>query len=117
MSARLPEGFETLEPWVDTWVLPDSAARARKRQTTGIDEIRRFYEALLAEAPRALELLSARRLEELDGPTETLLKLLLALAEVGPAVEWYGQPGVVDGFDPEAFRLTLQIPDTEPQAP
>ena len=76
MSARLPEGFETLEPWVDGWVLPDSAARARKRQTTDIDEIRGFYEAVLAEAPRALELLSTRRLGELDTPTETLLKLL-----------------------------------------
>lgn len=116
MSARLPDGFQGLEPWVDEWVLPNSAARAEKRQHTAIEEIRAFYKAVLALAPSALELLSTQSLGELDETSENLLKLLLSLAEVGPAVEWYGQPGVVDGIDPGAFRLTVQISDTARQA-
>ncbi len=115
MTQTLPEGFEALEPFVRDWVLADSAARAQKRQETSIEAIRVFYDAALAHAPRALELLSARQLGALDEPAENLLKLLLSLAEVSPAVEWYGQPSVVDGYDPKGFRLTLQIPDLEPQ--
>ena len=68
-----PEGFEDLEIWLADWVLPDSAARARKRQESTIEEIRAFYEAMLARAPRALELLSARSLGELDPAAENLL--------------------------------------------
>lgn len=116
LNTRLPEGFEGLDLWVDQWVLADSAARAKKRQETAIEDIRLFYEAVLAEAPRALEFLSAKSLGELDEHSGNLLKLLLSLAEVGPAVEWYGQPAVVDGVDADVFRLTLQISDTERQA-
>lgn len=115
MNARLPEGFQSLDPWVDRWVLADSEARAQTRQETAMEDIRLFYEAALADAPRALEFLSAKSLGEIDEPSGNLLKLLLSLAEVGPAVEWYGQPSVVDGVDADVFRLTLQIPDTDRQ--
>ena len=35
----LPQEFRELEPWTQAWVLPDSVARAEKRQSTDYAEI------------------------------------------------------------------------------
>jgi len=32
------------------------------------------------------------------------LYLTLSLAEIAPAVEWYDQPTVIDGFDRRRYR-------------
>ena len=113
--SRLPDGFAELERWVEDWVLPDSRARAAKRQATAFVDIRAFYDALLPHAPRALATLAECRLGHLTEAEETLLKLMLSLAEIGPAVEWYGQAEVIDGFPAARFTLVEQILDNAAQ--
>lgn len=113
--SKLPEQFAALEPYIDAWVLDDSASRANKRRNTPYDEIKAFYDATLKLAPEALEILQHRRLGELSDQEECLLKLLLALAEVGPAVEWYQSANVIDGFPAHRFELVEQIPDCAEQ--
>jgi hypothetical protein len=46
---------------------------------------------------------------------ERLLKLMLSLAEVGPAVEWYNSPQVPDGFPVSRIRYLRLISDTAAQ--
>lgn len=116
MQPLLPEGFAMLEPFIDDWVLPDSRARSHRRQSTAYTDIERFYQAILPHAPAALALLSERQLGELTDAEERLLKLLLSLAEIGPAVEWYQSPQVLDGFPAEHFTLREQIPDNQAQS-
>jgi hypothetical protein len=111
----LPKGFKTLEPLVADWVLPDSRARLEKRLTTPPAVIRAFYDAMLDKAPRALSYLAERQLGELNEAEERLLKLLLSLAEMGPAVEWYGTGEYPDGFDARRFKLIEQMPDNAAQ--
>ncbi len=111
----LPKGFKSLSPLVEDWVLPDSRARLEKRLITPPQEIRKFYDAMLAKAPQALAYLGTRQLGELDAAEERLLKLLLSLAEMGPAVEWYGTGEYPDGFDARRFKLIEQIPDNQAQ--
>ena len=113
--ALLPKGFKSLQPLVADWVLPDSRARLEKRLTTPAPLIREFYDTMLAKAPEALAYLRERQLGELDAAEERLLKLLLSLAEMGPAVEWYGTGEYPDGFDARRFKLIEQIPDNQPQ--
>jgi hypothetical protein len=108
----LPPGYETLEPYLDTWILADSRARAEKRVSTAYSDIKEFYDAMLPLAPQALCYLADYQLGALDQAQERLLKLLLSLAEIGPAVEWYRQPTVVDGLDARRFPLKEQISDT-----
>jgi hypothetical protein len=86
MSGVLPPGFEALEPFVARWVLPDAAARMARRQECRIEELRAFYAAMLP------------------------------LAEVAPAVEWYNDPRVFDGFPVERISYLRQISDTAVQA-
>ncbi len=112
---NLPAAFDHLDDYLDRWALPDSRARQAARLEAGFDELQAFYDAMLPCAPAALEHLSAFPLGELPQAEENLLKLMLALAEIGPAVEWYGQPQVIDGFPAHRFRLVEQLSDTAPQ--
>lgn len=111
----LPTGFETLEGFVAEWALPDAAARMAKRQSSSIEDIRAFYDAMLPLGPKALDYLRQYPMGALPAEGECLLKLMLALAEVGPAVEWYDNPRVYDGFDVNRIRYLRQISDTAAQ--
>jgi hypothetical protein len=116
MGGRLPAGFEALEPFVADWALGDAVRRMAKRQASGIEEIRRFYAAMLPLGEAALAHLRQFQLGELPAQSETLLELMLSLAEVAPAVEWYGDPRVYNGFPIERIRYRRLIPDTAAQA-
>ena len=113
--SRLPAEFASLEHFVDDWVLSDSRARSTKRFGSDYGEVREFYDQMLAVAPAVLEYLSARQLGDMDEPDERLLKLMLSLAEIGPAIEWYEEVRVKDAFPPHRFTLTQQIPDCAAQ--
>ena len=115
-DTTLPPGFEALEPFVGDWVLPDSLARMAKRRASNMDEIKAFYDVAIARAESALNHLRAFPLGEIPPAEERLLKLMLALAEVGPAVEWFDSPHVYDGFDATKVRYIRTIPDTAAQA-
>ena len=114
--SSLPAGFEALEPYVADWALEGSLARMAKRRSSSMDDIRAFYAAAIADADRALAHLRAFKLGEVPPAEERLLKLMLSLAEVGPAVEWFDDPHVYDGFDATEIKYTRLIPDTAAQA-
>lgn len=116
MSGLLPPGFEAAEPFAAQWVLPDAAARMAKRQASRIEDLRQFYDAMLPLGEAALAYLRGFELGSVPDDVERLLKLMLALAEVAPAVEWYNDPRVYDGFPVERIRYIRQIPDTAAQA-
>lgn len=111
----LPAGFEALKPYVAEWVLPDAVARMARRQGSTIENIRSFYNAILPLGEKALDYLRGFPLGKLPPEGERLLKLMLSLAEVAPAVEWYNDPKVSDGFDVGRIRYLRQIHDTAAQ--
>lgn len=115
MDTSLPEGFAHLEKWAADWVQPDAAARMAKRQSSTIEEIRPFYQDMLDNGEKALGWLREYELGSLPPEGERLLKLMLALAEVAPAAEWYDSPHIYDGFPVERLRYRRQIPDTAAQ--
>jgi hypothetical protein len=115
-QGNLPAGFEALEPFVASWVLADASARMARRQSSDMAEIKRFYEAIVPLGERALDWLRPYKLGELPPEGERLLKLMLSLAEIGPAVEWFDNPAVYDGFPIERIRYVRQIPDCAAQA-
>jgi hypothetical protein len=44
----LPPGFESLEPFLGYWDRPTTDERWRQRTASTMEEIRRFYDAMLA---------------------------------------------------------------------
>lgn len=112
----LPEGFADLERFVTDWVHPDAEHRLGKRLSTSMDEIKEFYGAMLARGEAVLAWLRGYELGALSPEGENLLRLMLMLAEVAPAVEWYDNQRVYDGFPVERLRYLRQISDTAAQA-
>ncbi len=101
-EARLPEQFKDLEQWM-AWSLETEAERSDHRQASTMEDITAFYEAMLARMEEVLSYLEQFSLEELPDDAKRLFYLTLSLAEVAPAVEQFGQPSVVDGYDIKRF--------------
>lgn len=114
-DCELPPAFEALQPFCERWCLADAKARNAARVSATMEDIRAFYDGMLPHAPKALAHLSEKQLGALDAPDANLLKLLLSLAEIGPAVEWFGQPRVIDGYEESKFPLVLPLHDTDAQ--
>jgi hypothetical protein len=99
----LPEGFEDLERFA-AWALPTESERSEKRLSGRMEEISEFYAAMHAQMGAILQHLSRYDVNEIPEDAERLLYLTLSLAEIAPAVEWYDQPTVIDGFDRRRYR-------------
>ncbi len=80
-----------------------------------MDDIRDFYDVTTVHAERALAHLTTQQLGELPEQDGNLLRLMLSLAEIGPAFEWFNQPRVRDGCDESHFPLFIAIPDLAAQ--
>ncbi len=96
--AKLPSASSVLEQFGD-WVLATETARNAFRIASDYADIESFYVAAVARAEEAITYLEEIGLEKLQGPDLNLLNLLLSLAEVTPAVAYYGAPQVRGGFD------------------
>ena len=101
-GAGLPDGFEILES-VAAWSLRTETERIKRRQASSFAEIAEFRDAVLPELPRIFDYLNAKDLGMLSASDENLLFLTLALAEIAPAVEFYRQAAVIEGFDALRF--------------
>ena len=97
-----PESFENLE-CVSEWSLRTETERIKHRQESSYAAITEFRDAVLPELPRIFEYLNAKDLRTLSVRDENLLFLTLALAEIAPAVEFYRQAAVIEGFDALRF--------------
>jgi len=115
MAPVLPEAFADLERFVPEWVQPDAEHRMAKRLSTDMAAIKDFYAAMLDRGEAVLAWLRGYALGELPPEGENLLRLMLMLAEVAPAVEWYDNQRVYDGFPVERLRYLHQISDTAAQ--
>ena len=98
----LPEPFGDLRPFVG-WTLPTETERNHKRLTSDISEIQALYDAVLPRMEAIIEFLNAFPLENMPADAQRLMNMTLSLAEIAPAVEFYKQPGVIDGFPAARF--------------
>ena len=99
----LPETFRDLEQWL-AWALATEPERSAKRQASSMAEITAFYDAMLARMEEILSYVEQFPLAQMPADAQRLFYLTLSLAEVAPAVELFGQPSVIDGYDIQ--RLT-----------
>lgn len=99
---QLPEQFQQFEPFL-AWALATERERTARRHACGIAEIRTFYDAMVTRLSEILTFLNEFSPEDVPADVNRLFLLTLSLAEVAPAVENFGQPGVVDGYDFSRF--------------
>ena len=92
-NGLLPPGFEDLTLHLD-WALATEAARSKKRLTSSMEAMQKFYDAMLPRVDDVMEHLSAFALETMPPAEQNLFNLCLSLSEVSFSVEVYGQPEV-----------------------
>lgn len=89
-ETTLPEGFESLEPFVEQWAIPGTAERARARRESAPEQREAFFAAARDRVDPALALLDQKPLEQLDEREQRLMNLMLSVAHVSLAVEIHG---------------------------
>lgn len=105
VAKELPPDFDDLAVWT-AWALDTEAARNQHRLKASYGELERLYGVLHTRIDSMLEYLDRLSSEELAEPmNKNLLNLALVLAEVAPAIEFYKQPQVADGFSSDRFAI------------
>ncbi len=109
-QGMLPAQFADLEPFVADWSLAEERARNHKRLSSSMEELRTFYDAIFPRMETILAYLQQFPSDMMPEKVRRLFFLTLSLAEIAPAVELFGQPGVIDGFASARF-----VPGHEPR--
>jgi hypothetical protein len=104
-QALLPPGFESLERFLAYWDRPTTEERWRQRTASSMEEIRRFYDAMLAKAPAAMAHIRQFPIDALPEPSARLMRLCLALVNASISVEMLGQPRVPYSPYPQPVRV------------
>jgi hypothetical protein len=100
----LPDGFEKLADLLPIWALPTENARSEKRWRSTPRDFQSFYDAMMPELPRILDLLSRYPLAGAPAEVESLYRLTMAFAEVAPHTEMYGNSAKVpNSFEAARF--------------
>jgi hypothetical protein len=91
----LPSGFETLEPFVESWAIDGAAKRAHRRLVSSEAQRVAFFNAAKDLLPAGLAYLDRKPLHQFDEKEQRLMNLLLSLCHVAQAVEIQGdaEPG------------------------
>ncbi|CAN5770215.1 hypothetical protein BH20ACI3_BH20ACI3_32460 [soil metagenome] len=110
----LPQGFQDLERFVGAWSLASERERNRQRLSSSMEEIQELYDTLLPRMDEVIGYLNQQPLNDMPEDARRLFHLSLALAEIAPAVEFYKQPEVVDGFPPDRF-VPVDVPYMTPK--
>ena len=110
-SSLLPEGFEQLEPFVETWSLSGAANRARRRLDSTEEERVTFFNVACELAGPALDLLDSKPLDKLDEREKCLMNLMLTLAHVSLAVEIQGEDEPKHAENARHVRITRAVSD------
>src|SRR5690606_32577934 len=97
----LPAPFEDLERFLD-WALPTETLRRQKRESSTMEEIREFYDAVLPKLSAIMDHFRAAEkasgdADKVDDETKTLFTLMLAFACASLSVELHKSPVVPDG--------------------
>jgi hypothetical protein len=92
----LPPAFSDLEPWLEDWCFDSEPERYAKRLDSTMDEIQKFYDAVMPRTEDAIEYLEQFPLDDLPEDAFRLLKLLYSLIIMSFAVEIWRQPKIPD---------------------
>ncbi|MFN2530908.1 MAG: hypothetical protein ABR555_06400 [Pyrinomonadaceae bacterium] len=110
----LPEAFQDLEEFAAVWSRASERERNRQRLSSSMAEIQALYDALLPRMDAIIGYLNTQPLNNMSDEARRLFHLSLSLAEIAPAVEFYKQPEVIDGFPPERF-VPVEVPYMTPK--
>lgn len=111
MTARLPEQFAALEPFVDRWAIRTTRERDRARGESRFEDLQAFYNAAQPLLGQALAYLDTFPVKELAGKEQRLMDLMLSLAHVSMAVEIHRDMEPQHAISRQAMIITRSTTD------
>ena len=94
-TIALPEGFEALAPYAETWgKLVSQEDRYLLRQHSSMRELKVYYDAAAPRLNEIFDHLDKFPMDKLPEPEALLFRAVLGLTEAAQAVEIFGQPRV-----------------------
>jgi hypothetical protein len=102
----LPNGYQSLEPFVADWAIPTLAGRAERRNRCTPEERQMFYEAVRSIAVQALAELDTKPLDQLDEAERHLMALLLSYAQAAMSIEVRLDGEAAHARDREHMKIT-----------
>ena len=108
-SSTLPDGFESLLPYVASWSGLDEMGRVNKRLTSTIEELKAFYDATAPEFPKIMAYLQKRPIGSLTPSEDALFKLALGLVEISFTFEVFHGSVPLDLYDVRKISREIQM--------
>ncbi len=99
----LPAKFNKLKIYSE-WILENEQARRNKCDNSSMEDIRTFYDAMLASLENILEHLNGYQLDNMPAAEQNLLSLVLSYVEAAMSVEMFEQPEIPFGVSVERFE-------------
>ncbi|CAN5690040.1 hypothetical protein BH20ACI3_BH20ACI3_08680 [soil metagenome] len=104
-SHLLPDQFRELNSFVETWALVTESERNARRRSSTMEEIQKFYNAILPRMDEIITHLNQYPLDSLPEDAKRLFYLALSFMEVSPAVELLGEPDETGAFEAARFKI------------
>lgn len=113
-NTTLPSKFRDLDVFLD-WALPSETLRRQKREASTMEEIREFYDAMLARVQEILQHFRDAEAtygapDKIDSETKTLFALMLAFADASLSIEIHKSPIVPDGMPGDIWKPEHETP-------
>jgi hypothetical protein len=104
----LPAQFQELEEFLD-WALPTETQRRQHRESCDMEEIQKFYDAVLPKVPSILDHFRAAEMasggaDHVDVETKLLFRLMLAFSCASLSTELHKSPVVPDGMPGDIWK-------------
>ena len=106
-KTSLPQGFQDLEPLVESWALPSQRERWYRRMNSSMDELHGYYDQLLPRMDAVIIFLNGYPLDDMPPECERLLYLAKSYIEVSLSVELFDAPDEMGVFTPDRVEILL----------
>jgi hypothetical protein len=101
----LPVQFQELNSFSEGWALATERERNARRRSSTMEEIQRFYEAMLPRMDEIINYLNQYPLDAMPADAKRLFYLALSFMEVSPSVELFKEPDETGAFEATRFQI------------
>ena len=108
--ALLPSAFAELEPFAEKWCLATEPERWAGRQSSSMDEMQAFYDAILPRVEEAIAFCDKFPLDGMPDDALNLLRMVYSFVIVSFPVELWGQQYPPDTRGTSFDRISEPLP-------
>ncbi|HKZ80387.1 MAG TPA: hypothetical protein VJ124_19080 [Pyrinomonadaceae bacterium] len=101
----LPDQFQELNSFSERWALATERERNDRRRSSTMEEIQKFYDAILPRMDEIINYLNQYPLDGLPVDARRLFYLALSFMEISPSVELFREPDETGAFEATRFKI------------